>query len=145
MQSLYRRCTQGIPDVRCIAVADDLNIVGPAEGVFKAFERFERSLVGTGLVLRRDKCAVLWPRVSEPPEIVRTSATQLGLQLHRGTMQTLGVLVGVDLDKLHAWFKDLIASYKNYLDLILHPELPAQVAMILLRLSVVPQLGYMAE
>ena len=145
MQGLYRRCAQNLPNVRCIAVADDLNIIGSADGVFKAFGRFERSLVGTGLSLRKDKCAVLWPKVSDPPELVRSSATRLGLPLHRGTMQTLGVLVGSGSQQMHAWLERQIDSYKEYLELLLHPELPAQVAMILLRLSVIPQLGYLAR
>ena len=145
MQGLYRRCAQNLPNVRCIAVADDLNIIGSADGVFKAFGRFERSLVGTGLSLRKDKCAVLWPKVSDPPEIVRSSATRLGLPLHRGTMQTLGVLVGSGSQQMRAWLERQIDSYKEDLELLLHPELPAQVAMILLRLSVIPQLGYLAR
>ena len=68
MQGLYRRCALNIPNVRCIAVADDLNIIGSADSVFKAFGRFDRSL-GTGLALRKDKCAVLWPKVSDPPRL----------------------------------------------------------------------------
>jgi len=46
---------------------------------------------------------------------------------------------------MHAWLERQIDSYKEYLELLLHPELPAQVAMILLRLSVIPQLGYLAR
>ena len=119
MQGLYRCCARNLPNVRCIAAADDLNIIGSADGVFKAFGRFERSLVGTGLSLRKDKCAVLWPKVSDPPEIVRT-------------MQTLGVLVGSGSQQKHARLERQIESYKEYLELLLHPELPAQVSMILL-------------
>ena len=87
---------------------------------------------------------MLWPKVSDPPEIVRNSATRLGLSLHRGTMQTLGVLVGSGAQQI-TWLEQQIDSYKDYMALLLHPELPAQVAMILLRLSVIPQLGYLAR
>ena len=46
---------------------------------------------------------------------------------------------------MHAWLEQQIDSSKDYMALLLHPELPAQVAMILLRLSVIPQLGYLAR
>jgi len=70
MQRLYRKCTSGIPGVRCVAVADDLNIIGKAQGVFQAFTNFQKSLTGTGLVIRTEKCGVLWPKATEPPELI---------------------------------------------------------------------------
>ena len=44
MQDYYRRCITGIPGVRCVAVADDLNLVGNPQGVFRAFTKFRKSL-----------------------------------------------------------------------------------------------------
>ena len=63
MQRLYRRCTEGIPEVTCVAVADDLNIFGNPESVFRAFTKFDKSLPNSGLVIRKEKCGVLWPRL----------------------------------------------------------------------------------
>ena len=60
-------------------------------------------------------------------------------------MQTLGVLVGSGAQQMHAWLEQQIGSHKDYLALLLHLELPTQVAMILLRLSVIPQMGYLAR
>ena len=59
-------------------------------------------------------------------------------------MQTLGVLVGSG-PLIHEWLERHIASHQPLLDTIVHPELPAQVAMLLLRLSVVPLLGYLTR
>ena len=67
MHRLYRGCTDGVPGVKCVAVADDLNLFGNAEGVFRAFGKFDRSLHNTGLVLRKDKCGILWPSSTVPP------------------------------------------------------------------------------
>ena len=93
MQPLYRRCTLGAGDVKCVAVADDLNLVGQASAVFKAFDKFEKDLSeGSGLVLQKPKCAVLWPRANLP-EKVRAGASKRGLSCRVGTMETLGGLV----------------------------------------------------
>lgn len=152
MQRFYTACSKRLENVRCVVVADDLNIVGHAENivghaesVFKAFTNFEKSLRNSGLLIRKEKCGILWPHAGEPSEIVRTSATRLGIKLHCGVMPTLGVLVGTGVEQFHTWLEEYIDGYKPYLKLIRHPELPAQVAMLLLRLSVISQLGYLAR
>jgi hypothetical protein len=129
-----------------VAVADDLNLVGSPEGVFRAFTKFGKSLHNSGLVVRKEKCGVLWPSLSvPPPESVRTPASQLGLTLHCGVMQTLGVLVGSGDPLIDEWLTSQVASHQPFLDALVHPELPAQVALLLLRLSAVPLLGYLTR
>ena len=145
MQPLYRRCILGSGDVRCIAVADDLNLVGQASAVFKAFDRFEKDLSeGSGLALQKPKCAILWPRANLP-EKVRADATKRGLSCRVGTMETLGGLVGQGDDAYNQWLAGYINSFKEYFDMLLHPELPIQVAMLLLRLSAVPRIGFLTS
>jgi len=51
---------------------------------------------------------------------------------------TLGVLVGSGEMDFHKWLDSHIDSLQPYLELLLHCELPTQVAMLLLRLSVIP-------
>ena len=65
----------------------------------------------------------------------------MGLALHIGVMKTLGVLVGSDDAQLNEWLASQIAAHKSYLDTLLHPELPTQIALLLLRLCVIPSLG----
>jgi len=60
-------------------------------------------------------------------------------------MVSLGTLLGIDQLQFREWLASQIDSHKPYLEMILHPELPAQVAMLLLRLSVIPQLGYLSR
>jgi hypothetical protein len=145
MHPFYKGCIRGIPGVKCVAVADDLNLIGNPEGVFKAFKRFETSLHGSGLVLRREKCGVLWPKSGPVPDSVRLPAEQMNITLHYGVMHTFGVLVGSGDDHFHRWLADQIDSYVPYLKLLEHPELPAQVAMLLFRLSVIPSVGYLTR
>src|ERR1700759_1534396 len=55
VHSFYKNCTPpGEDKVRKIAIMDDLNLVGAFKPVFEAFDRFEASLVGSGLEMRRD-------------------------------------------------------------------------------------------
>ena len=143
MQPIYRRCILGSGNVRCIAVADDLNLVGQASAVFKAFDKFGKDLSGgSGLVLQKSKCAMLWPRANLPDGI-RTEATKRGLSYRVGTMETLGGLVGQGDDAFNQWLAGYMDSFKGYFDMLLHPELPVQVAMLLLRLSAVPRIGFL--
>jgi hypothetical protein len=50
-------CTQ---DVTGVAVMDDLNLEGPYGNVFKSFDRYAEDSKKEGLILRADKCKVLW-------------------------------------------------------------------------------------
>src|SRR3569623_1630505 len=47
MQSMYRKCITGCGNVRCSGCRDDLNLVGQAPAVFRAFDKFEKEL-GSG-------------------------------------------------------------------------------------------------
>jgi hypothetical protein len=60
-------------------------------------------------------------------------------------MQTLGVLVGSGDKEINTWLADKVSSHKRYFDLILHPDLPVQIAMLLLRFSAVPMMGYLSR
>jgi len=144
MHSMYQKCTVGCGNVRCVAIADDLNLVGQAPAVFKAFDRFEKKLQGTGLILQKAKCALLWPRPTLP-ESVRAEANKRGLVCRVGTMEALGGLVGCGDDAFNLWLQDYIDGFQPYFDMLLHPELPVQVMMLLLRLSAIPKIGYLTR
>ena len=140
---MYQECTVGCGNVRCVAIADDLNLVGQAPAVFKAFDRFEKKLQGTGLILQKAKCALLWPRPTLP-ESVRAEANKRGLVCRVGTMEALGGLVGCGDDAFNLWLQGYIDGLQPYFDMLLHPELPVQV-MMLLRLSAIPKIGYLTR
>jgi len=145
MQPLYRRCLNGCGNVRAVAIADDLNLVGQAPAVFQAFDQFEKELsTGSGLVLRKEKCAVLWPR-SDLPAYVRDEAKKRGLPCRIGTMETLGGCVGSGDLAFHKWLTEYVQGMQPYFDSLLHPDLPAQVAFLLLRLSAAPKIGFLTR
>ena len=87
---------------------------------------------------------MLWPRTAACPEALR-DCVKRGILLSLGTMQTLGVLVGSGDKEINTWLADRVSDHKRYFDLILHPDLPVQIAMLLLRLSAVPMMGYLSR
>jgi len=107
--------------------------------------RLETDLAGTGLVIRKEKCGLLWPRGVACPDDIQAASLKRGLQLSHGIMLTLGMLVGSGDQEIDAWLADRVTNHKRYFDLILHPELPVQIAMLLMRLSAVPQMGYLSR
>ena len=60
-------------------------------------------------------------------------------------MTTLGVMVGSGDKEINTWLAGRVAHQRRYFDLILHPELPVQIALLLLRLSAVPMMGYLSR
>jgi hypothetical protein len=77
-----------------VAIIDDLNLIGIAKDVLTAFDNFESDLVGTGLMIRKEKCGFLWPRGTLCPDDLRAAATQRAIPVHLGTMKTLSVMLG---------------------------------------------------
>jgi len=67
VQWIYRLVTREAKRVRCVAVADDLNLVGPASEVLRAFDNLSVDIRDTGLRLRASKCGLLWPHNAPPP------------------------------------------------------------------------------
>src|SRR4051794_5569480 len=70
--------------------------LGNPQGVFKAFSKFQKSLH----VIHTEKCGILWPKPTDPPEIVSEFADRMGLTVHRGTMVSLGTLLGTGESQL---------------------------------------------
>ena len=130
--------------VRGVAITDDFNIVGPYKDVFRAFDRFSRSIGPSGLTLCRPKCGVLWPHSPMPSE-VQALATERAIPTYLGTMETLGVLLGRGDSATHTWLDGQIESHAEFFRMILRPDLPVQAAMILLRMSAIPRLGYLTR
>jgi hypothetical protein len=60
-------------------------------------------------------------------------------------MEALGGLVGCGDDDFNLWLRGYIDSLQPYLDMLLHPELPVQITMLLLRLSAIPKIGYLTR
>src|SRR5690349_19187961 len=83
--------------------------------------------------IESEMCSVM-PRPALP-ESIRAEADKRGLVCRVGTMEALGGLVGCGDDDFNLWLRGYIDSLQPYLDMLLHPELPVQITMLLLRLG----------
>lgn len=60
-------------------------------------------------------------------------------------MITLGAPIGFDQTGISKWLSERVESHSRFFKLLLRPDLPVQVAFLLLRLCMVPCMGYLAR
>ena len=115
-----------------MAVADDLNLVGPAGEVLHAFDNLSVDIRDSGLRLRASKCGLLWPHDAPLPAALRSAAAARSIPISQGCMVTLGAPVGFDQVGMNAWLREKVDSHSQFFKLLLRPDLPVQVAFLLL-------------
>ena len=132
VQEIYHRSTRNVQHVRCVAVADDLNLVGPFDEVLRVFDDVSADILDTGLRLRATKCGLLWPHSAPLPADFRDAAAARSLPISQGTMITLGAPVGFDQAGMDNWLRARVESHSLFFKLLLRPDLPVQVAPCLI-------------
>ena len=60
-------------------------------------------------------------------------------------MITLGAPVGFDRARMDAWLREQVDSHSRFFKMLLRPDLPVQVAFLLLRQCLIPSMGYLAR
>jgi len=60
-------------------------------------------------------------------------------------MVTLGAPVGFDQVGMNAWLREKVDSHSQFFKVLLRPDLPVQVAFLLLRQCLIPSMGYLAR
>ena len=60
-------------------------------------------------------------------------------------MVTLGAPVGFDQARMGAWLREQVDSHSRFFKMLLRPDLPVQVAFLLLRQCLIPSMGYLAR
>jgi hypothetical protein len=163
VQPLYEAAVQDLVDVAAAADADDLAVVGPLEDVLEVFDRVKSIAPQYHLILRPDKCRLLFPSCSVPtPPIVAASAAVRGIQNPRGSMWLFGGLIGDLGQPARAAAADaaslpvagsaptevssrLQRRYSRVFDLLANPAFHAQSALLLLRQCVAPGSSYLTR
>jgi len=132
-------------DVTGVAVMDDFYIQGNYKHVFQPFDRYATESKQDGLILRPDKCIVLWAHPGEPPQPLLDDIKKRGLCLARGAMESLGSIVGLDGPLMSQWLVNQLSSatHNQLFATLLNSSLPVQPAMAILRLSALPKMGYL--
>ena len=80
-QDNYVSSINGAKDVTGVAVMDDFYIQGNYTQVFQPFDRYATESKQDGLILRPDKCIVLWAHPREPPQPLLDEIKKRGLCL----------------------------------------------------------------
>ena len=84
------------------------------------------------------------PRRSSSSRPLGAAATR-SIPISQGCMVTLGAPVGFDQVGMNAWMREKVDSHSQFFKLLLRPDLPVQVAFLLLRQCLIPSMGYLAR
>ena len=60
-------------------------------------------------------------------------------------MEVLGVMVGTDKANIHKWASDLVQQHKQLCSVLVRGDIPAQIALLILRQCVLPSMHYYAR
>ena len=145
MQQSYAACCADLPEVQQVAVADDLNLVGSAASVMKAFGRYEAGLTASGLSLNYAKCGILWPHRTAVPAALKVFASSRKIPIFCDFMETLGAIIGSESPLAKRWVKDKVDAHLPFFKLLEHSAMPSQIAALILRLCAVPSMGYLSR
>ena len=146
VQYLYEASVKRWPAVFAVAIADDLTFVGPAADVLGAFADLRTLCSEHGPALNLGKCTALWPRDTAHPAYgpFVDEVRRLGVRLRHDCIEMLGATLGLNAARSAACLATL-AHHNHFFRRLRHSDLPAQVAMLLLRQSGVPRLTYLAR
>jgi hypothetical protein len=128
-----------------VAVADDLNLMGPGEEVLRSYDNLVDCTGPSGLTIRPEKCALLWPSSALVPEVIVKLAAERKLKVVSGSMEVLGAPVGSDVKFTDSWLDKHVKSHDRFFQLLQRPDLSVQVAYLLLRLSAIPGFGFLTR
>ena len=135
-----------VPGIKITTVADDVNISGKPAAVFAAYDLLAAEFKAQGIIIKLSKSFCLWPRISVVPRSVVTGASSRGLALKEdGAAKVLGAFLGDDVAAHGLFVKERFAGYAESLQLLLHPAMPSQVAVLLLRSCVLPRANYLVR
>ena len=147
VQQLYAGCAHDLRDVEACAVADDLTLTGPVESVMRALDVLVGACASDGPVLNLSKCRVLWPypRGSHPYyDTFIARMRELGIAVRHDSIDMLGSTVGLGMARAPHCV-DTAASHARFFAGISHEDMPAQVALLLLRRSGTAKFTYLTR
>ncbi|MDO9006500.1 MAG: hypothetical protein Q7V20_23905, partial [Aquabacterium sp.] len=155
VQQLYKDAlAAGDGSVIAAAVQDDLTIIGDYRQVFKVFDRLKELSLDYGLELQANKCQVLMPKGYDTDNGVDYTpivdlCTSHNITKYSSHIRVLGVTLSNGNDsaeeeiRLHV--ESVIASHDTLFRYLSHPCMPVQIAMLLLRLCMLPRFMHFAR
>ena len=136
----------GGSNVKAVAVADDVNFVGPADGraATRATAAFIQACQPLELSFRGDKSALLNFLEATLHQETLDFAHEHWIPTKR-TITILGAPMGSDAEAVQALAVAELTGSERLLDSLLHPEMPLAVADNFLRVAAVPKLNYLCR
>jgi ribonuclease HI len=147
VQHIYEECVRGTPDVQAYAIADDLTLTGPALSVLTALNTLVRLCASNdGPTLNLTKCEALWAYNTNHPSYQPfiDGLREHNVPISHDTVEMLGSTIGLGM-KRAAHCLAVVEQQRSFFAAIAHPDMPAQIAILLLRLSGVPRLTYLTR
>jgi len=146
VQHLYERCVCDTPDVEAYAVADDLTLIGPALSVLRALNTLVTLCRDDGPTLNLKKCEALWAYSTDHPSYLPflSAMHEHGVLMAYDAVNMLGSTIGLGMSRA-AHCLAVVEQHHHFLSALAHPDMPTQVAVLLLRLSGVPRLTYLTR
>ena len=142
---LYEEIQDAHTNTHLAAEIDDLNIVGAGMAPFEAFDTLEALCSDFNLPLNYSKCYALWPHNEAPPPWFLEACEQRNLQPKTGMMVAVGAPLGFDSKAITAWVNAQVEKHDRFFDLLTHPAMPSQHAMLLLRNCGLPKFNFLTR
>jgi hypothetical protein len=148
-------------NVTAVAICDDLEIVGPIESAFQAYEAVAEAQLKEGMNRITNKRFVLWIHNREPPERLRELCDQHGLKLVAGaeedddaimepqwvggSAKVLGCMISANEKTTEEWVCEKVLKHLPFFRAVAHEDMPAQHAVTLLRAAGLPRMNYLTR
>ena len=140
---MLTRLKESSKDIETLAFLDDVNITGAQQPALRAFEMLRQEAAEMGIRLQYDKCEILLPAVGELLQEVQQAVDNYGLRTHRGAFSLLGTVVGNDAARMKELVEEKVDKWGKALELLTRKEVPAQLALLVARWSMVAKPNYL--
>jgi hypothetical protein len=131
-------------DIETLAYLDDVSIAGKQEQTLQAYEQLCEEGGKIGIEVQKEKCEVLLP-AGELSDEWRQAIQRHGLRTRRGALPLLGTVVGNNLAEMEQVVKEKVEKWENALALLAREEVPAQLALLVARWSMVAKPNMLAR
>ena len=145
VRPLYNEVARRHPNVKAVAILDDLELAGPTNDVVAALGYLRPQAAKIGLELVPAKCKALWLDSAAPSADVLNTIARSGISMVSGAMESVGVMLGRDDGMISRWALDKAKAHDPLFSSLLHPALPVQHTMAILRFCGIPRMNYLTR
>ena len=137
----------GGPDVKAVAIMDDVTFLGPTDGdqVTKALRVFEQKLLLMGLQFQGQKSFFINFHGEPLSEDTLSFAREKGMEVNSNFCTLGGAPMGPDRPSVEASAIDIVSKSDTFFSALEHSEMTAPAADRLLRFCGIPRLNFLSR